>query len=256
MAIVKELVELQGGTIEVSSKQLSKETPVSGTTFSIYLPYRLANEEMEVAELLQEQENDLAEDIQACNETSLQLLLAEDNAELAEFITGSVAHLYNVTHVPNGALAMDAALQIMPDIIVSDILMPVMDGIVLCEKLKADIRTSHIPVILLTAKASQDSRIEGLSKGADDYLTKPFHVTELLLRIRNLLEQRRRISEHVRGQLDTAVPVPLQQEKPVAEDDFINKLYVLVEEHLDEPLFGVDQLLSLLDMSRTSLHRK
>jgi len=134
--------------------------------------------------------------------------------------------------------------------------MPEMDGIQLCKRLKSDIRTSHIPVILLTAKASQESRIEGLSEGADDYLTKPFHATELLLRIRNQLEQRRRITEYIQQQLSVTAVVALPAENVITTDPFINRLHQLVEEHLDDSLFGVDQLVNALEMSRTSLHRK
>lgn len=255
LAIVKELVELQGGTIHAESVFNTTPHTASGTVFTILLPYKLAESTATEDSEAITGGDEITDDQDSNGETRPQLLLAEDNAELAEFITGSLQHMYKVHHVLNGALAVEAALQIMPDIIVSDILMPVMDGIALCEKLKDDIRTSHIPVILLTAKASQENRIEGLSKGADDYLTKPFHVTELLLRIRNQLEQRRRITEFIRQQL--SAPVASLHDEPVnIADPFVDRLHELVEEHLDDPLFGVDQLLSSLDMSRTSLHRK
>jgi DNA-binding response OmpR family regulator len=94
----------------------------------------------------------------------------------------------------------------MPDLIISDVLMPVMDGLELCQRIKADLLTSHIPLILLTAKSTQENRIEGLTLGANDYLTKPFHPTELLLRVRNLFEQQQRMRDRVRQQLGTPAP--------------------------------------------------
>jgi CheY-like chemotaxis protein len=160
-----------------------------------------------------------------------------------------------VTHVLNGALGVDQTLATMPDLIISDVMMPVMDGYEFCARVKEDIRTSHIPVILLTAKVSQENVIEGLTKGADDYLTKPFHPTELLLRIHNLLDRQQKLRELIRREL--ALPVTsVADQQPVVQDIFVAKLYELVDEHLDDSYFGVDQLVTMMNISRSSLHRK
>jgi DNA-binding response OmpR family regulator len=125
-------------------------------------------------------------------EDQTELLLVEDNGELADFIIGSLPTHYRIHRAANGDEGLRLATDRMPELIISDVLMPVMDGFEFCRKIKADDATSHIPVILLTAKTSTENRLEGLSLGADDYITKPFLVSELQLRVRNLLEQRRK----------------------------------------------------------------
>ena len=107
--------------------------------------------------------------------------MVEDSRELVAFMEGILSEHYQVTHRINGALGLESALSEIPDLIITDVMMPVMDGYEFCRRVKEDIRTSHIPVIMLTAKVSKENLLEGLSKGADDYLTKPFHPTELLL---------------------------------------------------------------------------
>jgi CheY-like chemotaxis protein len=184
-----------------------------------------------------------------------QILLVEDSMELAGFIVGILSENYKVTHVVDGAAGLEAALSVMPDLILSDVMMPVMDGYEMCGRLKEDIRTSHIPVILLTAKATQENLITGLSIGADDYLTKPFHPTELLLRIHNLLDRQKKLRDRIRGELNLPAGVPINT-APVIQDIFITRLYEVLDEHLDDEQFGVDQLTGAINMSRSSLHRK
>ncbi len=189
------------------------------------------------------------------------ILLVEDNNDLAAYITESLTPTYRVERTDNGSAGLRSALDGIPDLIISDVLMPVMDGFELCQRLKGDIRTSHIPVILLTAKSTQENRIEGLSLGANDYLTKPFHPTELGLRIRNLLDQQERIRRRFQSQLAqpgqpiAAANQPTPENQPV-EDPFLTRIHQVIDEHLDDSLFGVEELVRLLDMSRTSLHRK
>jgi AraC-like DNA-binding protein len=130
-----------------------------------------------------------------------------------------------------------------------------MDGYTLCGQLKENRYTSHIPVVLLTAKSSVDSRLEGLSRGADDYITKPFHVQELQLRIGNLLERQRRLRDRIR--LDLSRPGPSEAtEKPAEIDLFLQQVMALMESNLDNSAFGVDELGQLTQMSRMSLYRK
>lgn len=253
LALVKELVELQNGNVIVQSSTGNMQP--SGTSFTVTLPFRLeetAKVDVEVpGELISSPEKTNGEE---STKASL-ILLVEDNAEVAEFITGFLSVSYQVKHAANGESGINAALSLMPDVIVTDVVMPGMDGYAFCDHIKKDMRTCHIPVILLTAKASQENVIEGLSKGADDYITKPFHPTEFLLRIQNLLERQKKLSEKIRSELSSPEIIkPRQKEK--VHDAFIEKLYGYIDEHLDDPLFGVDQLVNLTDISRTSLHRK
>ena len=184
-----------------------------------------------------------------------EILIVEDNLELAGFIKGILSPAYKVTHVVNGEAGLETAFSMMPDLIISDVMMPVMDGYEMCGLLKEDARSSHIPVILLTAKVSQENRMEGLSKGADDYLIKPFHPSELQLRIHNLLERQKKLRDHIRKELSIPQNGELTKEKP-PQDIFLTRLYALLDEHLDDNLFGVDQLVDLIHLSRSSLHRK
>lgn len=242
LAIVKELVEVQGGTIEVFSQTEPNLEGTTGTRFLILLPYQ-AVEGQEITHTNEETE-----------ETGKPfILVVEDNAEMASFIMDSLRDNFEVSHVTEGRSALDCCLEKMPDLVVSDVMMPGMDGFQFCRQLKTDIRISHIPVILLTAKTTQEQIMEGLRYGADDYLTKPFHLQELLLRINNLLSQQNRLREHL---LQNSKEVKVTTPPPVVTDPFLERFYAFIEEHLDDPQFGVEQLCGLLGLSRTSLHRK
>jgi signal transduction histidine kinase/ligand-binding sensor domain-containing protein/DNA-binding NarL/FixJ family response regulator len=248
LSLVKELVNQMEGNIEVESDT----GQLSGTIFKISMPYRIAKE-AEVPPFLKP-ENFNSEQFQAEEtEKTWKILLVEDNLELAGFIKSILAEQYRVSHVENGALGLELSLNSMPDLIISDVMMPVMDGYEMCKRLKEDIRTSHIPIVLLTAKVSQDNLIEGLEKGADDYLTKPFYPTELLLRIHNLLERQQKLRDRIQQELGVPDEPPGE---PVPQDIFLTKLYARLDEHLDDDNFGVDQLVELVHLSRSSLHRK
>jgi signal transduction histidine kinase/DNA-binding NarL/FixJ family response regulator/streptogramin lyase len=257
LAFVKELVDVQEGKIEVVSRTAGASRHSSGTIFTVFLPYRPAGPgESPLTDGTLTDENDHRPLV----------LLVEDNEDLAAYIKDSLNVDYRVECAENGSIGLHSALNSMPDLIISDVLMPVMDGFELCQRLKSDLRTSHIPLILLTAKSTQEDRIEGLSLGANDYLTKPFHPTELLLRIHNLLEQQQRMRDRVREELGRPAPAKppattlqaeVQADQPaIIEDPFLIRIYQVVEDHLDDSLFGVDEFVRVLDMSRTSLHRK
>ncbi len=256
LALVKELVELQGGKIAVQSRSKEDGEIDTGTIFTIHLPYRIV-EKNEDADQVVADNVTAPEGIEPEDDKRPRILLAEDSPELAEFISDSLGDQYQVYHFVNGSLALDNALRIMPDLVISDVLMPVMDGFALTTHLKKDIRTTHMPVILLTAKTSHESRIEGLTAGASDYLAKPFHPAELLLRVHNLLEQQSKLREHARQHLFPRLT--LKQEEvavPQQQDPFLTRLYELIDERLDDPLFGVEDLALKMEISRSSLHRK
>jgi len=250
LALVKELVELQQGRIEVSSHV------ESGTTFHIFLPYRLA----ESADLKLKETEAVHTLLQKSgrNNESLQqpgILIVEDNQELATFIAECLPASYVTTLAGNGEEAFNSALTVFPDLIISDVMMPVMDGYTLCKKIKEDLRTSHIPVILLTAKISHESKITGLTYGADDYLTKPFHYEELQLKVQNVLENMKRQREWIRSQI--ALPeTRLLEEASEKINPFLQKFFGLLEEHLDDTSFGIEDMIAELGMSRMTLFRK
>jgi YesN/AraC family two-component response regulator len=153
----------------------------------------------------------------------------------------------------NGREGIDQALEIVPDIIISDIMMPEKDGYEVCDTLREDIRTSHIPIILLTAKADRDAKLEGLKVGADAYLTKPFDKEELGIRLHKLLELRRNLQARY-SNLESIGPV--EKESLNKEEKFLQELHHLLEDHLSEEGFGIAQLCRKMGMSRTQLHHK
>jgi DNA-binding response OmpR family regulator len=230
-----------------------------GTTFVVDLPYRRAGDNGQpagiaaMAGVMERAHQPESAPAIAADEPIV--LLVEDNDELAAFIAQSLPMTYKIHRAANGAEGFERALELMPDLVLSDVLMPVMDGYSLCRKLKTDQQTSHIPVILLTAKGEQESRTIGLTQGADDYITKPFHLPELQLRIRNQLYGRRRLREwvyHSFTRLENAVTSP----DVTLSDAFLATLYGILDEHLDDSDFGVDELAAQIGMSRASLYRK
>lgn len=249
LALVKEFVQLQGGIIELTA-------PSAGytTTFTLHLPYRPAIFIVPSSSGSRELANGFAASGDEADEPSV-ILLVEDNAELADFIAESLPPSYRLLRASNGAEGLAQAEEVTPDLVISDVLMPVMDGYTLCQKLKTNLQTSHIPVILLTAKAAHASRIEGLQLGADDYLTKPFHVAELRLRVRNLLQRQQRLREWLRA--DLTQPGSSRSDR-IAEfsDPCLTQLYRILESRLDDSAFGVNELIREIGMSSSSLHRK
>ncbi|PSR51952.1 hybrid sensor histidine kinase/response regulator [Adhaeribacter arboris] len=251
LSLVKELVELQGGQITVES-ELGK-----GTTFRVWLPLQPATEPVSnLVEVASLSSNEQSVPIQNGMKEVPLILLVEDNPELADFIQDSLPSHYQVSRATNGAEGLEQALAELPDAVISDVMMPVMDGYTFCHQLKTDERTSHIPVILLTAKAAMDSRLEGLTRGADDYLTKPFHVPELNLRLHNLLQRQRRYQQYLQQELVRPANTPTTSPPPTPLDPFLEKLYQVVEARLDDTSFGVEQLAEELNVSRVHLHRK
>lgn len=253
LSLVKELINQTGGTIEVESKTSDAGSKESGTAFTVYMPFRMVAEEKTAP--ASEVTDTSKEYIRTDGESIPEILLVEDNPELAGFIKGILSPTYIVTHVLNGEIGLETAFANMPDLIISDVMMPVMDGYEMCSRLKEDIRSSHIPVIMLTAKVSQENKMEGLSKGADDYLIKPFHPSELQLRIHNLLVRQSNLRKSIRKELAALQNGDFKKEEAPL-DIFLVRLYALLDEHLDDNLFGVDQLVELIHLSRSSLHRK
>lgn len=181
------------------------------------------------------------------------ILVIEDDAEMIRFICRQLNESYNVIAASNGLEALDILDKNTIDVIVSDVMMPKMDGFELCAKLKSDISYSHIPFILLTAKANLQSKIEGIELGADDYIEKPFSTEYLLARIANLLTaQEKRYKTFASSPFIEAKSIALSK----TDEDFLERLTDIINKNLSEPNFNVDILAEQMNMSRSSLHRK
>jgi YesN/AraC family two-component response regulator len=195
------------------------------------------------------------------------LLLAEDNEELRAFLYQTLSETCEVIEAPDGKKAIELARQRVPDIVVSDIFMPHVDGIELLDLLKKDVVTSHIPVLLLTSKTALENRLEGLQHGADAYLGKPFQTEELLAWINNLLQTRRRLQERFARPPSTdhrpGHPEMAEAEEPSAaaalsalDRRFLEKLHQIAEQEIENEHFSVEELARQMTMSRSQLHRK
>ncbi|MBK8967264.1 MAG: response regulator [Lewinellaceae bacterium] len=258
LALTRELVRLFEGIITAAS------TPGAGSIFTIYLPIRreapLENTNG-VEEILPER-HALAHQIEI-NKTAVPalhqedlplLLLVEDNPDVLTYLIRCLEAQYRIETAVNGQLGIEKALALVPDIIISDVMMPEKDGFEVCDLLKNDARTSHIPLILLTARATVEDRITGLKRGADAYMAKPFHQEELLVRVENLLESRRRLQERYRNLEVSADSAPDPDTQP--EDAFLLRLRQLIEEDLSNSDLSIDTICRQMAMSRMQLHRK
>ncbi|AQG78361.1 hybrid sensor histidine kinase/response regulator [Spirosoma montaniterrae] len=249
LALVKELVEMMHGTISLESR------PGVGSAFIVELPCRPASVGViESLVLPLPATNGLITKPTSTDGSAPRLLLVEDNDELAAYIISVLNPEWKIRRATNGRAGIEAAIADGADLIISDVLMPELDGYELCRQLKANPITSHIPILLLTAKAAIESRLEGFNAGADDYLTKPFQVEELRGRVRNRLEQQQRMRLHYRTQLLREGHLPTAS--PAPQDEFMNRIYAILEERLDDTTFGVEPLATGIGMSRMHLNRK
>jgi signal transduction histidine kinase/DNA-binding response OmpR family regulator len=280
LALTKELVELHHGSIKVESKK--EEDEQNGwTEFIIELPLgkehfaedELVEEVISDSNLLPESKeynpldhSELEQSLSnlihpeafqlAPDEERMIILLVEDNSDVRDFIKDSLGNEFVVEEAFNGEHGVKKAENIIPDLIISDIMMPKMDGNELTRILKNDEKTSHIPIILLTAKSEQESKLEGLETGADDYLTKPFDTKELMIRIKNLINVRRKLQErYSRGDF---IPAKKEPGKKLSylDEQFMNKVMEVIEKHLSEEEFSIEQFGKEAGMSRVQLHRK
>ena len=267
LALVKELVELHNGEIKVMSIE-GKET-----TFEIRIPVGRANykpeqviedgvlkeesniEKAEIPELIENGISDKTEKTKniVAESNSKIILVVEDNFDLRNYIIEQLEEKYNVFEAEDGVKGLQMVGEFLPDLVISDIMMPKMDGYELCRRIKKDLKTSHIPIIMLTAKAAKDDKLEGLELGADDYLVKPFDPEELRIRVINLIKLREQMREKYRSEM---ILKPRDVIVPSSEKVFLDKLSEILERKLDDEKFGVDQLSSEIGLSRSQLHRK
>lgn len=258
LALVKELVELYRGQISVSSE------PGKGSRFRVSLPMdkndfkenELIYGEYKSEPVFVNREMDAEQNKNENGKLNSLLplaLIVEDNADLRAFIEETISSSYQVEQATNGKEGLEKAIALVPDIIISDVMMPQMDGFTMTEKLKKDERSSHIPVILLTAKAGQQHKIEGLETGADDYLTKPFDAKELLTRIENLVNQRKLLRKKFAGTIQLK---PSEVTVKSLDEVFLANIMKTIEKNMEEEDFGVEELAKKVAMSRSQLHRK
>ncbi len=257
LSVAKEMVKIHFGEIKVDS------TIGVGTTFTVRIP--IMNQEMidgiirygmidksDYIKSIQSSEDIVEAKISPEGERN-KILIIEDNYDMRQYIRGELINEYDIEEAIDGEDGFEKALSYGPDLIISDIMMPQMDGIELCNKLKTDERTSHISIILLTARSSQQSMINGLENGADEYLTKPFNRDELQLRIHNMIETRKSIQQKFTSGMKIEpknIPVTSVDQK------FMQKAIEIIEQHMDDPDFSVEKFSELMAMNRVSLYHK
>ncbi len=257
LALVKELVELHKGVIKVSSE------PNAETTFKLNIsvdrmsfkndsiisssPTETPNEYQLHIDAETEDDDEIVD-----NQLPI-LLIVEDNNDLRNLLKQTFEDSYNVISAPNGSIGVELALEHIPDLIISDIMMPEKDGITLTQELKSDERSSHIPIILLTAKAGVESQFKGIDTGADDYITKPFDKKLLKLKVQKLIESRRQLQLRYSQEL---ILLPKDIAITNLDEKFLEKVQTILETNLVESSFNVTDFSEAVGMSRMQLHRK
>jgi signal transduction histidine kinase/DNA-binding response OmpR family regulator len=262
LALVKELVELHKGTISVISEYDVTEFVVKIPSGKAHLNSddilsdNINSAETETFGYFEEEiaeELSLSEFSTELNSGNEIILVVEDHADLRKYIKENLTDTYQVIEAPNGREGYTLAIDMIPDLVISDVMMPEMDGYTFCKKIKSNDKTNHIPVILLTAKASTEDKLEGLELGADDYLIKPFNPDELKLRVRNLI----RIREELRQKFTSEMVLkPAEVIVPSSQVQFMERVKSIIEANMEKENFGVDKLADEAGMSRSQLHRK
>ncbi len=242
LSLSLDFARLHGGDIKVFSKK------GDGATFVLTLP----------VDVIERVQLPIGEDVAEVDIENLQpglptLLVVDDNDDFLLYLGRSLSSHFQVITAKDGAEALEKAQKFIPDLIISDLMMPVMDGVQLCQHIKKDIKTSHIAVILLTARSSEEMQMEGLGSGCNLYITKPFSFDVLLLSIQNLLEERVKLQQLYQKKISAST----SNEEIVSLDDIlIRDTIKLVEENLDNPEFTVEQLSRELGISRVHLYKK
>lgn len=263
LALVNELVRMLNGTIDVSS------TEGVGTTFTVALPLVAADRPVLApasvglpvagngARESQTGHLPVADKSHPPTLASANILLIiDDNADIRAYVRSIFEGDYQIIEAVDGQDGLERATASLPDIIICDLMMPRLDGFGFCRALKTQEATSHIPVVMLTAKATVEDRVEGFERGADDYLTKPFNHAEIRARVGNLIQQRQRLYAWF-AMRSPAPDVRLMAPSPLtAEQKFIDRLSTIVNEHLDDADFTVEALAEAANLSRVQLHRK
>lgn len=246
LALARELVRLMQGELSVKSQQ------GQGSEFTLELPvarHLPADEKLPVGEVLSPEEP-------AESDRRPEVLVVEDNEDVIRYLVSLLSKDYRIRTARNGQEGLRESAKFVPDLVVSDVMMPGMDGLAMTSALKNDITTSHIPVILLTAKAGLENRLEGYEQGADAYLEKPFSKDELLAVAGQLIQNRINLQRHYLASAGLAEEPVETAENTGVENAFLSRVAGIVEQHLGAPQFGVDQLCGEILMSNSQLNRK
>jgi len=265
LSLVKELVELHHAKIEVLS-EVGK-----GSSFRLFFPLgseHFANNP-QVEFLLSDRQSDVnlpsEEQSQTGQEDDVQdrqsILIVEDNPELISFLHNILSRDYTVLQATNGLEGWNKTQEMLPDIIISDVVMPVMDGLDMVKKIKENNNTCHIPIILLSSKASLDDRIKALERGIDDYITKPFSASHLITRVQTLLEQRKFLQDYYLNKFskNRTSDADLSSESPAIasyDEQFMKQVIDYIEQNIDNVLLVVEDLAKEFPMSRSVFYKK
>lgn len=253
LALAKAFVELHGGEITADSVE------GKGTVFTVDIPMTVVEEPS--ADLVQEPRitqqtvveelEDMETEEQIPDENKECILIIDDNADVRDYVKSLLKEEYTVIEAPDGRAGLKKAMKYVPDAIICDVMMPVMDGLECCRKLKTELQTSHIPVMLLTACSLDEQRIQGFECGADSYISKPFNSKLLLVRLRNLMDNHKRLKQFF-GDKTTL------SKEPVSDVDkgFVDRFRELIEENLADSELSVEDLGSKMGLSRVQLYRK
>lgn len=264
LSLAKAFVELHGGTIEVES------TPGKGSRFSVSIPVRHvdAPAATEAVRVIPEKDiatelEDISIDCAESNDDRPLLLVIDDNTDIRKMIRELLSGQYRIIEAANGKDGIRLASKYVPDLIVCDVMMPVMDGLECCRRIKNEITTSHIPVLMLTACSMDEQRIQGYENGADGYLSKPFNSRMLSMRCENLIENRKRIKNIWAPSAETKSRVPLKEtgshSTPLPADidnDFYSRFVALVNEEMSNADLNIDTLAAKLGLGRSQFYRK
>ncbi len=261
LALVKELVQAHKGTMTISNEKdkwtvFKVRFPINKEAYILNEINSNSDTNTVISKINPPTENDfihLDDDDLIYEETNPTLLIVDDNTDILQFVSSLFTNSFTILTAKDGEEGELKAFKYIPDLIISDVMMPIKDGFELCNSLKTDQRTSHIPIILLTAKAGDENEFVGIENGADDYITKPFNDELLKLKVKKLLETRKKLQEHFSQEL---ILIPKNIEINTTEETFLRNIQSILNNNLIEPDFSIEKFSKAVGLSRMQLHRK